>query len=697
MGNKLTVNYDRSRSLELLRSGTNDQNSVFREGQEEAIRHIVESRSRILVVQKTGWGKSFVYFIVTMLLREAGSGPALLVSPLLSLMRNQILAAERMGVRALQITSANQDEWPEVEGRLKEDEADILLIAPERLHNEHFRAEVLAEIADRISLLVIDEAHCISDWGHDFRPHYRLIERIIRNLPPNLRLLATTATANDRVLEDLRVVLGPDLEVFRGDLNRPSLKLQTIHLAQQSERLAWLAEQIPLLPGSGIIYTLTVRDANQVAEWLQSQNIRVEAYTGKTGDRREELEQALLNNEVKALVATVALGMGFDKPDLAFVVHYQSPASVIAYYQQVGRAGRAIDTAYGVLLSGEEEAEIAEYFIDSAFPTLDEVNQVLTALEATPDGLSVPSLLAEVNVSKGRIDKTIALLSLEAPAPIAKVGTKWQLTAAVLSDEFWARAERLTQLRREEQSQMREYVMLEDGHMEYLISALDGEPGAIQSPALPVLSVNTTPELVQQAIQFLRRISVPIEPRKQWPTGGLPLYDLQGIIPSGLRAESGKALCIWRDAGWGVVVQRGKYEYGRFADELVHACAQMLAEWSPQPPPQWVTCIPSRRHPDLVPEFASRLANQLQLPFHQVLEKSEDRAEQKLMANSSQQARNVDGSLSLCEGLIFESPVLLVDDMVDSRWTLTVAAWLLRSNGSGEVWPLALALAGGRS
>ncbi|MDE0416013.1 MAG: RecQ family ATP-dependent DNA helicase [bacterium] len=691
------MNYDRSRSLELLRSGTYDQNSVFREGQEEAIRHIVEGRSRILVVQKTGWGKSFVYFIATMLLREAGSGPALLVSPLLSLMRNQILAAERMGVRALQITSANEDEWPEVEGRLKEDEADILLIAPERLHNEHFRAEVLAEIADRISLLVIDEAHCISDWGHDFRPHYRLIERIIRNLPPNLRLLATTATANDRVLEDLRVVLGPDLEVFRGDLNRPSLKLQTIHLAQQSERLAWLAEQIPLLPGSGIIYTLTVRDANQVAEWLQSQNIRVEAYTGKTGDRREELEQALLNNEVKALVATVALGMGFDKPDLAFVVHYQSPASVIAYYQQVGRAGRAIDTAYGVLLSGEEEAEIAEYFIDSAFPTLDEVNQVLSALEATPDGLSVPSLLAEVNVSKGRIDKTIALLSLEAPAPIAKVGTKWQLTAAVLSDEFWARAERLTQLRREEQSQMREYVMLEDGHMEYLISALDGELGAIQSPALPDLSVNTTPELVQQAIQFLRRISVPIEPRKQWPTGGLPLYDLQGIIPSGLRAESGKALCIWRDAGWGVVVQRGKYKYGRFADELVHACAQMLAEWSPQPPPQWVTCIPSRRHPDLVPEFASRLANLLQLPFHQVLEKSEDRAEQKLMANSSQQARNVDGSLSLCEGLIFESPVLLVDDMVDSRWTLTVAAWLLRSNGSGEVWPLALALAGGRS
>ena len=691
------MKYDANRSLELLRDGTNDPNSAFREGQGDAIRHIVEGRGRLLVVQKTGWGKSFVYFIATKLLREAGSGPALLVSPLLSLMRNQIAAADRMGVHALQMTSENPEEWSEVVERLERDQADILLISPERLGNERFRAEVLAEIAGRISLLVIDEAHCISDWGHDFRPHYRLIERMAGTMPANVRLLATTATANDRVLEDLRLVLGPNLEVLRGDLDRPSLKLQTIRLVQQSERLAWLAEQIPLLPGNGIIYTLTVRDANQVAEWLQSRNIRVEAYTGQTGDRRQELERALLNNEVKALVATTALGMGFDKPDLAFVVHYQSPPSVVAYYQQVGRAGRATEAAYGVVLSGEEETEIADYFIDSAFPTRDEVSQVVAALEASADGLSVPSLLGEINVSGARIEKTIQLLSLEAPAPIAKVGTKWQLTAADLSDQFWARTERLTRLRREEQGQMQEYVQLESEHMEYLIRALDGHPGEISPPDLPDLPIGAAPELVQEAVQFLRRTRVPIEPRKQWPSGGLPQFDLRGSIPAGFRAEPGRALCIWRDAGWGDLVRRGKYEDGRFADELVHACAQMVAEWSPQPPPHWVTCVPSRRHPDLVPEFASRLANLLHLPFHPALEKSEDRAEQKLMANSTQQARNVDGSLSLYQGPIFDSPVLLVDDMVDSRWTLTVAAWLLRSNGSGEVWPLALARADGSS
>ena len=315
---------------------------------------------RLLVVQKTGWGKSFVYFIATKLLREAGMGCALLISPLLALMRNQMAAAGRMGIRAETINSDNQDRWEEVERAVSRNEVDILLISPERLANERFRTEILAMAASQISLLVIDEAHCISDWGHDFRPHYRLIERMTGNLPPNLRLLATTATANNRVIEDLTEILGPDLEISRGDLNRPSLTLQTICLPTQAERLAWLAEQLPTLLGHGIIYTLTVRDAEQVSEWLKSCGLIVAAYTGETGEQRPELEDALLQNRVKALVATTALGMGFDKPDLAFVIHYQTPGSVVAYYQQVGRAGRALDAAYGVLLSGQEEVEIID-------------------------------------------------------------------------------------------------------------------------------------------------------------------------------------------------------------------------------------------------------------------------------------------------------------------------------------------------
>ena len=401
------------RMLELLRAGTGIADAIFRDGQEEAIRHLVEDpRSRLLIVQKTGWGKSFVYFIATKMLREAGHGPAVLVSPLLALMRNQIEAARRMGVHAVTINSDNQAQWDEVEATINRNEIDILLISPERLANERFRTQVMAAIADKIALLVIDECHCISDWGHDFRPHYRLIERVVKTLPPNLRLLATTATANNRVMEDLCTVLGPHLTVSRGDLNRPSLTLQTICMPSQAERLAWLAERLMTLQGSGIIYTLTVRDANQVAAWLQTKGHTVEAYTGETGERRAELEQALLDNRVKALVATTALGMGYDKPDLAFVIHYQMPGSVVGYYQQVGRAGRALDAAYGILLSGQEETEINDYFIQSAFPTREEVAAVLHALEAEADGLSIPGILSRVNISYGRVEKTLALLSL---------------------------------------------------------------------------------------------------------------------------------------------------------------------------------------------------------------------------------------------------------------------------------------------
>ncbi len=689
------MRYNFSRALELLRIGSGYPDAVFRESQEDAIRYIAEGRGRLLVVQKTGWGKSFVYFIATKLLREEGNGPALLVSPLLALMRNQIEAAERMGVRAATINSDNPDDWVAVEASIGRNEIDILIISPERLANERFRSNVLARFAAQISMLVIDEAHCISDWGHDFRPHYRLLERIVKTLPPNLRLLATTATANNRVMDDLSEVLGPHLEVFRGDLNRPSLTLQTISLPDQAQRLAWLAEQLATLQGHGIIYTLTVRDANMVANWLKSRGLIVEAYTGETGDRRPEFEQALLHNQVKALVATSALGMGFDKPDLAFVIHYQMPGSVVAYYQQVGRAGRALDSAYGILLSGKEETDITDWFINSAFPTRQDVADVIDALENEPAGLSVPELMGKVNLTQGRIQKTIDLLSLESPAPVAKQGSKWQLTAAKLGEGFWDRADRLTALRRDEQRQMQDYIKLPFAeHMGFLIQALDGEPKTVSFPLLPQLPLDVDEGLVLEAVAFLRRTSLPIEPRLQWPAGGMPQFQVKGKISFDLKSQPGKALCVWGDAGWGGFVRQGKYHDNFFSDALVKACVAMIYTWNPEPAPKWVTCVPSLRHPDLVPDFAKRLAVALGLPFHMVLIKTSNRPEQKTMANSTQQAWNIDGSIAVNVKKLPEGPVLLVDDLVDSRWTLTVSAWLLRKYGSGEVWPIALAQSG---
>ena len=607
----------------------------------------------------------------------------MLISPLLALMRNQIAAAERMGVRAATINSNNIADWDDVKTQASSDEIDILLISPERLANDDFRENFLPGMAGQVVMLVIDEAHCISDWGHDFRPDYRRIERIVQSLPPNVRVLGTTATANNRVVDDLQEVLGPNILITRGDLNRPSLLLQTIQMPSRAERLAWLAERLKEIPGSGIIYTLTKRDAGQIAHWLQSRELNVEAYTSDS-DNREELEHALLENRVKALVATVALGMGYDKPDLTFVIHYQMPGSVVAYYQQVGRAGRGVDAAYGVLLSGEEDTDITDYFINDAFPTKEEVELIIETLSGATQGLSEPQILAQVNIRPRRLSQAIKVLALESPAPIVKQGSKWQLTPVRLSNAFWERVKRLTSLRHKEQAQMKEYLALDSGYMEFLISALDGNAEGVRTPDLPPLPVTADREMVLMAIEFLRHSNVCIEPRKQWAYPRKSIQEEQ-------RAEIGRTLCYWGDPGWGDIVRDGKYKHGRFSDELVEASTRLIQKWRPQPAPTWVTCIPSQRHSGLVPDFARRLAGSLGLPFRAALTKTKTRRPQKEMTNSIQQWHNVEGSLALVETNLICEPVLLVDDMVDSRWTFTVASSLLRVNGCAAVFPFALA------
>ena len=693
---RTAMKFNNQRALELLRLSTQDPLTHFRPGQAESIEHVIEGRGRLLVVQKTGWGKSLVYFIAAKLLRESGSGPALLISPLLALMRNQIEAARRIGLRAETIHSDNKDDWARVQVSVARDEVDLLLISPERLANESFVDHVFARISTTLALLVIDEAHCISDWGHDFRPHYRLIQRMVANLPRNLRLLATTATANNRVMDDLSQILGPGLTVIRGNLNRPSLFLQTIRLPSPAERLAWLSDNLSRMTGSGIIYTLTVRDAERVSTWLQHEGFSVDAYTSESGEKREELEHALLKNRLKALVATTALGMGFDKPDLGFVIHYQAPGSVVAYYQQVGRAGRALSKAYGVLLSGSEERDITDYFIESAFPTQDEVLELVHTLQVNRRGLTTSELLCEVNISKGRLDKALQLLSLESPSPVTKEGTKWVLSTAMLSQQFWKRAERLTDLRRQEQRQMQEYVKLKDGHMAFLIRALDGEVGNIKSVDLPALPAAPDQAAIRRALQFLRHNEIVIKPRRQWPAGGLPKMGVRGRILPERQNFEGRCLCVWGDPGWGDLVRTGKFRTQVFADELVLGLAELVRHWNLDPFPTWLTFVPSNRHPELVSSLAKRLANVLGLPLVSTIKNISEHPPQKTMRNSVMQAANVDGAFAIIPRTCQNGAVFLIDDMIDSAWTMTVAGYLLRQHGSGPVYPLALALTGNR-
>ena len=691
----------RDYALTNLRAAMGSATAVFRSGQWEAIDHIVNQRGKVLCVQRTGWGKSMVYFVSAKLMRDQGMGVTLIISPLLALMRNQIEAAGRLNLRALTVNSTNREEWDVVRDELLADRVDLLLISPERLANDEFVTETLQPIAARIGLLVIDEAHCISDWGHDFRPDYRRIGQVLARLPANIAVLATTATANRRVEQDVAAQLGGAVAVQRGPLVRESLALQNMRLASPADRLAWLADQIPQLPGSGIVYTLTTRDADRVSEWLRGNGVDAHAYhAGKTDEDRQALEQALLANDIKCLVATTALGMGYDKPDLTFVIHYQTPGNVVAYYQQVGRAGRAIPAACGVLLSGEEEDAINEYFRESAFPPEWQINRILEALEAAEEGMKVREIERAVNLRQSQIEKVLKLLVVEPQSPVLRIEGAWFRTPNPYSLDR-ERVEHLTRQREAEWAEMKTYLSNQSCLMQFLAQALDDATGVACGRCAVCLGRPVVPETIQRAThiaaqRFVRHSEMPLELKKQWDIEALAQYQAQfgwskQNIPLALRGEEGRVLSRWGEPVWGELVARGK-AHGRFDDELVAASADLIRHrWVQANPIAWVTCIPSIRHPNLVPDFAQRLAVALGVPFRPVIQKFRETEPQKSMENRFHQCHNLDGAFTMHPDVGTEKAVLLVDDVVDSAWTLTLATALLRQTGTSAVYPFALA------
>lgn len=691
----------RTQALQHLRQATACSKIDFRDGQWEAIDHIVNQRGKVLCVQRTGWGKSMVYFVSARLMRAEGAGVTLIISPLLALMRNQIEAARRLGLRALTVNSTNRDDWDHVRDELLADQVDLLLISPERLANDEFVGSTLQPIAARIGLLVIDEAHCISDWGHDFRPDYRRIGQVLARLPVNISVLATTATANRRVEQDVAAQLGGTVEIQRGPLVRESLALQNMHMPGPADRLAWMADQIPQLPGSGIVYTLTIRDADRVAEWLRQNNVEAHAYHKDIPvEQKLKLEQALLANEVKCLVATTALGMGYDKPDLTFVIHYQTPGNVVAYYQQVGRAGRAIPVAYGVLLSGEEDDDINEYFRESAFPSEWQVTRILDALEAADEGLKVREIERAVNLRQSQIEKVLKLLVVEPMSPVLRIEGSWYRTPNPYQLDR-QRIAHLTAQREAEWGQMKRYQANERCLMQFLADALDDSNAQACGKCAVCLGRAVLPLELQRnthinAQRFVRHSEMPLELKKQWDIEALALYQSvfgwRGLnIPAQLRGEEGRVLSRWGEPVWGELVSRGKAQ-GHFDDELVDASVDLIRNrWGAVAPVAWVTCIPSSRHPNLVPDFAARLAAALGVPFRAVIEKSRETGPQKNMENRFHQCHNLDGAFTIRPEAGTDEAVLLIDDVVDSAWTLTLAAALLRQTGTAVVYPFALA------
>jgi ATP-dependent DNA helicase RecQ len=682
-------------ALTRLRTLTDAPQATFRTDQLEAIADLVADRARVLCVQRTGWGKSAVYFVATALLRDANAGPTLIVSPLLALMRNQIAAAQRLGLRAHTINSTNRDEWESIREQLAANTIDLLLISPERLNNPRFRDDMLPLFAASVGLLVIDEAHCISDWGHDFRPDYRRVKDMLDALGPDVAVLGTTATANDRVVADVLEQLGgraaTELRSYRGPLARTSLRLETLELRRPAERLAWLVENLPELEGSGIVYTLTKRDAEQVATFLTANGIAALAYSGEQDtEQRIATEERLLANEVKAVVATSALGMGYDKSDLTFVVHFQAPGSVVSYYQQVGRAGRGVDHADVVLLRGGEDRDIQDFFIEQAFPSLERVDAVLAELDAAgSEGRTTRELMGVVNLGATRIEAMLKILDVE--GAVTRAGTRW---CAVRNRDWTYDGERyaqVTKLRRAEQTAMAAYGV--DGRC--LMLALQTELDDPDPQACGRCSVCTAPRfgtppderLVELAQRHLRARPLELEVRKMAPD---PQGTMRKIAPDA-QTEPGWALARIGDGGWWPAIDRG-LRAGRIDDEIVVALGDIVR--GAGVPVGWVTRVPSVALGAILDDLAPRLAAELAVPYLDLVTRSEPRLPQRELANAVQQAANVRGAFAIAAGEVPASGGLLVDDRRLSGWTLAMVGGQLRRAGATAVTPVVLATLG---
>lgn len=684
------------RARDILREILGDE-ARFHAGQLEAILACVRPGGHTLVVQRTGWGKSLVYFIAARLLKEQGRGVTLLISPLLSLMRNQLEAAQRAGVRAKVIHSANDSQHKQIFAAVMAGEVDLLMVAPERLENRAFMTGLWQTyLRQKCALLVIDEAHCISDWGHDFRLSYRRIRSLMTQLDPSASVLGTTATANQRVTADIQTVLGVEMRVVRGALARDSLQLFTIReVMGAGERLAMLHQILTRKTGSGIIYCLTTRDCEQVAGWLKQHGHAVEPYYADIdSDLRIDLEQRLLNNEVKALVASVALGMGFDKPDLAFVVHYQMPGSIVAYYQQVGRAGRNLQNALILLMHGYEDDDINSYFINTAFPKHTHVREVVKQLRAQPE-MALGELLRRVNAPRDKVLKV--LTHLELGGLIEQNGGEIRLIDLKARARFrhW---KEVKARRVEEYEGMKRYLAAETCLMRFITQALDDHTAPAECGRCQVCTGHdpkfdlATSALIPQAEAFLRpQRPLMFELHKRRPPG--KEFELANVIPK--QITTGMALAKYNEPPYGRMVYNGKYVDLQFSAALAYQSARWILDFAEEfwdVKPTWVTAVPSRRHPLLVADFARRLADVLSLPYHPTLVKTEDSPQQKLMENSGYQLRNLVSSVAV-DGDVLPQPVLLVDDITDSHWTLTYCAALLESEGCSAVLPFALASA----
>lgn len=674
-------------SLKILKKmyGTSAE---FHKGQFEAIKATI-SHKRTLIVQKTGWGKSLVYFTATKLHRDMGKGMTVVISPLLVLMDNQLEAAERLGLKCSVINSDTKEEWDDILQRAKNDELDLILITPESLFSESVK-NILPEL--RLGLFVIDEVHCISDWGHDFRLDYGNLYKIIKQLPPNVSLLGTTATANKRVIEDLKKQMGNDIFLSRGSLTRESLHIQVLRINTKYERYAWILENINNIPGSGIIYCLTRRDCDYLADFLTLNGINARAYHAGLGkDEEKETEELFKKNRIKAVVSTIKLGMGYDKGDISFVIHFQKPTNIVSYYQQIGRAGRNIGDAYVFLMSGDEDDAINNYFIDTAFPSEGECKGILDII-ADNNGIKKADILSSVNIRSSRIDKALAFLIND--GYLYKDYGEYYTTAKKFIYD-WRHYNEIKEVRQREHKQMNELPNFKGCYSRYIMNCLDDDLATDCGKCSncighDILSYKISEINVRKAYDYINGLILEIEPRKQWTSS-----DFTGNKKIEYINKNGICLSRYGDVGYAELVHEGKYgRSGRFCAELIGKSVEVLGPFVRQNRIDAITFVPSKRS-KIVENFARELSERLRIDLLDSLWKLESE-QQKNMENSAHQCKNAFRSFHVKKDCVLPNKLLLVDDIIDSKWTMTVCGYKLMKAGCLEVFPFALSDTSGR-
>lgn len=658
--------------------------ATFRKGQYEAIEATM-TRKRTLVVQRTGWGKSLVYFTCTKLIRDMGGGATVVVSPLLILMKNQLESARRLGLRCEVLNKTTIERHGEIIDALKGNELDLVLVTPETLFKEDIQEQIKSL---NVGLFVIDEAHCISDWGHDFRPEYSRLREVIRALAKDVPLLATTATANNRVIKDLELQLGDDVYISRGPLTRESLSIQLLHMPSRAERYAWILENINKLEGSGIIYCLTKRDCDYLADFLTRNGVSALAYYSERGKEEENLiaEEKFERNEIKAIVATIKLGMGYDKGDIAFVIHYQMPSNIVSYYQQIGRAGRSIDNAYVFLMYGKEDMSIIDYFIDTIFPKKEDVDAIMELISGSKNGIKARKIEASLNISKRRIERTLEFLENEGAIVQEKYAYKLGDTTFVYDSE---RYEAIIALRRAEARQMRALASHQGCYSKYIVNCLDDMSATDCARCeycrgAPLISNTVSMKYKELATSYINGLVLTIAPRKMWQ--GTELFESSKIE---FINKEGICLSEYAEVGYGELVKRAIEENERFSDELLGKSAELLLPLIKENEIKHLAYVPSLRS-DRVSDFASRLAKRCNLTLCTLLEKKEA-PPQSEMENGAHKCENALLSFEVMGDKKIPDKLILLDDLVDSRWTLTACGYKLMQAGASEVYPFVLA------